>query len=96
MRFPEDWPVGCPSENIPATNLTVFRLVKHTPPTVTDFLSQPRLWVVDLSFEGAIAGAWLIAPKDVPDDALPQPGTMLHRERDPAYISPSGSPMERV
>ena len=51
--------------------------------TVRDVLDQPRLWVVDLDFGGAISEAWLVSPKDVPDDAQPQPGTMLHRESEP-------------
>ena len=51
--------------------------------SVSDALDQPRLWVVDLGFDGAIADAWLVSPKDVPDDAQPQPGTMLHRESEP-------------
>jgi hypothetical protein len=51
--------------------------------TVREALEQPRLWVVDLGFDGAVAEAWLVSPKDVPDDAQPQPGTMLHRDHDP-------------
>ncbi len=52
--------------------------------TVREALDQPRLWVVDLGFDGTIAEAWLVSPKDVPDDAQPQPGTRLHREADAA------------
>ena len=51
--------------------------------TVRDALDQPRLWIVDVGFDGAVAEAWLVSPKDVPDDAQPQPGAMLHRDRDP-------------
>ena len=50
---------------------------------VREALDQPRLWVVDLGFDGAVAEAWFVSPKDVPDDAQLQPGTMLHRDHDP-------------
>ena len=40
MRFPEDWPAGCPSDDTSAANLTVFRLVKNSPAIPDDFLSH--------------------------------------------------------
>ena len=40
MLFPDDWPADCPSEDTPVANLTVFRIVKHRPPTATDLLSH--------------------------------------------------------
>jgi len=51
--------------------------------TVREALAQPRLWVIDLSHEGTLAGAWLIAPETVPEDAQPQPRTMLHQSLEP-------------
>ena len=36
--------------------------------TVREALGQPRLWVVDLSHDGPIAGAWLVNRQDVPNE----------------------------
>ena len=38
--FPEDWPAGCPSDDTPPADLTVYRIVKNNPPTAVDFLSH--------------------------------------------------------
>lgn len=51
--------------------------------SVREALAQPRLWVVDWTQGGGLSGAWLVALKDVPEDAQPQPRTMLHRSLDP-------------
>lgn len=50
--------------------------------SLLEALTQPRLWVVDLTQTGALSGAWLVALRDIPDDARPQPRTMLHRSLD--------------
>ncbi len=58
--------------------------------SVREALTQPRLWVVDWATDGTIAGAWLVAHEDVPNDSQPQPRMMLHRaER--AAVSRSAS-----
>ncbi len=51
--------------------------------SVREALAQPRLWVVDWSQDGSLAGAWLVDHQDVPVDSQPQPRTMLHRSLDP-------------
>lgn len=43
-------------------------------------MNQPSLWVIDLCGDGTSPGAWQVAPKDVPEDAQPRPGTKLHRQ----------------
>ena len=40
MHFPEDWPAGCPSADTPSANLTVYRIVKNSPPTAVNFQSH--------------------------------------------------------
>jgi hypothetical protein len=47
--------------------------------SVREALTQPRLWVVDCDHDGTIAGVWLVAPNDIPEDAQPRPRTMPHR-----------------
>ncbi len=51
--------------------------------SVREALAQPRLWVVDWATDGTVAGVWLVAHEDVPNDSQPQPRTMLHRSLDP-------------
>lgn len=52
--------------------------------SVREALTQPRLWVVDWAHDdGSLAGAWLVAHQDVPEDSQPRRGTMLHRSLDP-------------
>lgn len=51
--------------------------------TVREALRQPRFWVIDLNREGTPVSAWLLNPDDVPEDAQPQPRTMLHRSLEP-------------
>jgi hypothetical protein len=45
--------------------------------TLRDALNQPRLWVVDVTHAGEPRNAWITRLDDVPDDVLPQRGTML-------------------
>lgn len=47
--------------------------------TVRDALLHSPMWVVDVGFDAIPIAAWLVAPNDLPDDAQPQPGAMLHR-----------------
>lgn len=51
--------------------------------SVREALAQPRLWIIDCAWSGTLTGAWLVAHTDVPDDAQPQPRTMLNRSLDP-------------
>ena len=51
--------------------------------SVREALAQPRLWVVDWTQDGVLAGAWLVTEQDVPENVKPQPRTMLHRSLDP-------------
>jgi len=51
--------------------------------SVREALAQPQFWVVDTGIEGVIRGAWLVKAIDVPEDAQPQVGTMLHRSLEP-------------
>jgi hypothetical protein len=55
--------------------------------SVAEALAQPRLSVVDWAQDGALTAAWLVSPQDVPRDAQPQPGTMLHRSLAPVRAS---------
>jgi hypothetical protein len=40
MKFPKDWPSGCPHESTPEANGVVFRIVKRNPASHEDFLSH--------------------------------------------------------
>ena len=51
--------------------------------SVSEALTQPRLWVVDWSQGSQLTSAWLTTLKDVPEDSQPTPRTMLHRSLDP-------------
>jgi hypothetical protein len=51
--------------------------------SVREALAQPRLWVIDWAQDGSLAGSWLVAHRDVPEDSQPRPRTMLHRSLDP-------------
>lgn len=55
--------------------------------SVREALTQPRLWVVECAAGGALTGAWLVAPRDVPEDAQPEPRAMLHRSLAPVSSS---------
>ena len=51
--------------------------------SVSEALTQPRLWVVDWAQGGALRAAWLTSLKLVPKDCQPNPRTMLHRSLEP-------------
>jgi hypothetical protein len=53
--------------------------------SVYEGLMQPRLWTLDVADTGEVTNAWLIDPKDVPDDCKPQPRVMLHRSLEPIF-----------
>ena len=65
--------------------------------SLREALAQPRLWVVDLNHEGPVAAAWSVAPNSIPEDAQPQPGTMLRRSLTPSRsLQIEGGPTETV
>ena len=66
---------------VPASDKIISRL-ENGSLTVRHALDQPRLWVIDVGTDGTVAEAWLVSPKDIPDDAQPQPGAMRFREHD--------------
>ncbi len=51
--------------------------------TLREGLDQPRLYVVDQANDGMVRAVWLTRLADLPQDALPLPGTMLSRELEP-------------
>ncbi len=51
--------------------------------TLREGLDQPRVYVVDQENSGAVKAVWLTCLQDLPADALPVPGTMLHRDLEP-------------
>ena len=51
--------------------------------TVTDAMARDSLWVVEVSGDCTLSRAWLVASIDVPKDAQPQQGTLLHPSHDP-------------
>src|SRR4051812_5255996 len=58
--------------------------------SVREALAQPRVWAVDRAQGGKLVAAWLVNQKDIPEDAQPQPRTMLHRSPDVGkYQEPS-------
>ncbi len=45
--------------------------------SMREALDQPWLWVVDVEHTGRLSGAWRSTLKRLPQDVLPEPGTML-------------------
>ncbi len=43
MRFPNDWPAGCPPADSQLADGVVYRIVNNDPPQDEDFLSQFEL-----------------------------------------------------
>lgn len=56
--------------------------------SVREPLAHPPRWVVDLSHDGAVVAAWLVAPDSVPEDAQPQRGVTLRRPATPPRSVP--------
>ncbi len=67
---------------VPITEQAVADLVNGFL-TVSHSMAQEFLWVVDMSGDRTLSRAWLVACKNVPEDAKPQQGTMLHRSLGP-------------
>jgi hypothetical protein len=40
MKFPDDWPAGCPPADAGAADGDAYRLVRNDPPTADDFLTH--------------------------------------------------------
>lgn len=63
---------------VPVSDALVARL-QSGELTVRDVLDQPRVYVVDQENSGHVRAVWLTRLADLPQDALPVPGTTLHR-----------------
>jgi len=51
---------------------------------IREALDRSRTWwVVDLGYDGTLLEAWSVSPSDVPADAQPSPGVLLHRSSVP-------------
>lgn len=51
--------------------------------SVREALTQQQVWVVDMDPNGDLDSAWLLSHRDIPENAQPQPKTMLHRSLEP-------------
>jgi len=68
---------------VPCTEDLIVRLERGALSVRDALEQQPRTWLVDVAEKGEVRAVQLIRLSDLPSDALPQPGVMLHRELEP-------------
>lgn len=65
------------------TSAKIVEQIKSGASSVREALDQPWVWILDAQFDGTPVNAWKGVLKDIPADALPQPGVMLYPHLEP-------------
>lgn len=72
------------------TAARIITLLRQGAMSVFDALNQPRCWICDIAFDGAVQQCWRVNFDDIPRDSLPGFRTMLLPALEPELIDLEG------